>query len=57
MPASGKITYSFAPGGFKRVNAKAVIKETAGQSFSGAHSDIRKPQVAELIVQAARAGA
>src|ERR1700750_2587515 len=45
MPAQGGTSYGFAPGMFYRVDAASVINNTAGESFAGAHSDIRKPQV------------
>ena len=40
-----------------RADANAVIRDTSQSSFAGAHSDIRHPEVAELIVAAATAGA
>lgn len=55
MPAEGGIDYAFVPGTFYRVNAAAVIDNVAGEPFSGAHSDIRKPQVATLAAAAAAA--
>ncbi|MFD0409244.1 hypothetical protein [Kitasatospora sp. NPDC127116] len=55
MPAEGGIDYAFVPGTFYRVNAAAVIDNVAGEPFSGAHSDIRKPQVAALAAAAAAA--
>ncbi|MET8545367.1 hypothetical protein ABZW03_32730 [Kitasatospora sp. NPDC004799] len=57
MPAAGGGDYGFVPGTFYRVNAAAVINDVAGQPFAGAHSDIRKPQVAALAVAAAGAHA
>jgi hypothetical protein len=55
MPAGGGFDYGLSPGGFYRVDAAAVVNDTTGQSFAGAHSDIRKAPVAELIVAAAAA--
>ena len=57
MPAQGGTGYGFAPGIFYRVDAAAVINDTAGEPFAGAHSDIRKPQVAQLAAAAAAAHA
>ncbi len=57
MPASGGLAYAFTPGRFYRVDANSVINNTAGDLFSGAHSDIKKPPVAQLIVAAAAAHA
>ncbi len=57
MPAGGGLTYGFTPGTFYRVNADSVIDNTVGESFSGAHSDIRKLPVAQLAVAAAAAHA
>jgi hypothetical protein len=56
MPAGGGLDYPFTPGGFYRVDANQVIDNTTNESFSGAHSDIQKAPVAQLIVAAARAG-
>src|SRR5215831_6209771 len=55
MTASGGTDYGFTAGTFYRVNAAQVINDTDGQPFAGAHSDIRKPAVAELAVGAAAA--
>jgi hypothetical protein len=55
MTASGGTDYGFTVGTFYRVNAAQVINNTDGQPFAGAHSDIRKPAVAELAVGAAAA--
>ena len=55
MTASGGMDYGFTAGTFYRVNAAQVINKTDGQPFAGAHSDIRKPAVAELAVGAAAA--
>jgi len=55
MTASGGTDYGFTAGTFYRVNAAQVINKTDGQPFAGAHSDIRKPAVAELAVGAAAA--
>lgn len=49
--------YSLEVGSFYRVNGSAVIADTAQSLFSGAHSDIRHPQVAWLATAAAAAGA
>lgn len=57
MPAAGGLDYQLTPGTFYRVNAAAVINNTAGEPFSGAHSDIQKLPVAQLIVAAAAAHA
>jgi hypothetical protein len=57
MPAQGGTSYGFAPGAFYRIDAVTVINNTAGEPFSGAHSDIRKPPVAQLIAAAAAAHA
>jgi hypothetical protein len=55
MPAQGGTGYGFAPGIFYRVDAASVINNTTGEPFSGAHSDIRKPPVAQLAAAAAAA--
>jgi hypothetical protein len=55
MPAGGGLAYGFAPDTFYRVNAASVINNTAGEPFSGAHSDIQKMPVAQLIVAASAA--
>jgi hypothetical protein len=55
MTAGGGTDYGFKAGTFYRVNAAQVINKVDGQPFSGAHSDIRKPAVAELAVSAAAA--
>jgi hypothetical protein len=57
MPAQGGTSYGFAPGIFYRVDAASVINNTAGEPFAGAHSDIRKSQVAQLAAAAAAAHA
>ena len=57
MPAQGGTGYGFAPGTFYRVDAASVINNTAGEPFSGAHSDIKKPPVAQLAAAAAAAHA
>jgi hypothetical protein len=57
MPASGGLDYGFTPGMFYRVNAANVINNVQTQSFSGAHSDIRHPAVAQLAAAAAAAHA
>jgi hypothetical protein len=53
MPAQGGLAYGFTPGTYYRVDAAKVIDNTAGEPFSGAHSDIQKSQVAQLAVAAA----
>lgn len=53
MPDNGSINYGFAPGTFYRINAASVINDVEGEPFAGAHSDIRKPAVAKLAVDAA----
>ncbi len=55
MPAAGGLGYGFTAGTYYRVNAANVIDNTAGEPFSGAHSDIRKMPVAQLAVAAAAA--
>ena len=57
MPAQGGTSYGFAPGTFYRVDAASVINNTTGEPFAGAHSDIRKPPVAQLAAAAAAAHA
>jgi hypothetical protein len=57
MPADGGTDYSLESGSFYRVDASRVINTTAGQPFAGAHSDIKKRQVAELAVATAAAHA
>jgi hypothetical protein len=57
MPSQGGTSYGFAPGIFYRVDAASVINNTAGEPFAGAHSDIRKSQVAQLAAAAAAAHA
>ncbi|MEU7601105.1 hypothetical protein [Streptomyces sp. NPDC041003] len=57
MLADGKTNYGFTPRTFYRVNAARVINDVEGQSFSGAHSDIRKNPVAALAADAAAAHA
>jgi hypothetical protein len=47
--------YDFAPGKFYALDSNAVIKENQSQ-FSGAHSDIRHPEVAWAVVSAAGLG-
>jgi pimeloyl-ACP methyl ester carboxylesterase len=55
MPPADGTGYGFEPGKFYRVNAAGVINNVDGQPFAGAHSDIRKPEVARLVVDAAGA--
>jgi hypothetical protein len=57
MPAQGGASYGFTPGAFYRIDAVSVIDNTAGEPFSGAHSDIRKAPVAQLVAAAAAAHA
>ena len=57
MPAAGGTAYGFAPGSFYDINAVDVINNVEGEPFAGAHSDIRKPAVAQLIVSASAAHA
>jgi hypothetical protein len=57
MPPQGGTSYAFTPGTFYRINAAEVIDNTAGEPFSGAHSDIKKPPVAQLVAAAAAAHA
>jgi hypothetical protein len=57
MPAEGDMDYGFTPGTFFRVDAAHVINNVQDQAFAGAHSDIRKPAVAQLAVAAAAAHA
>ncbi|HEU4997846.1 MAG TPA: hypothetical protein VFT68_02800 [Lapillicoccus sp.] len=54
LPLTGQET--FVAGEFHRADANFVINDTSQSSFAGAHSDIQKPEVAALIVAAARAG-
>jgi pimeloyl-ACP methyl ester carboxylesterase len=54
LPLTGQET--FVAGEFHRADANFVITDTSQSSFAGAHSDIQKPEVAALIVAAARAG-
>lgn len=55
MSDNATMNYGFTPNTFYRVNASDVINNVQGEPFSGAHSDIRKPPVAALAVQAAAA--
>jgi hypothetical protein len=55
MPAQGGTNYGFAPATFYRIDAASVINNTNGEPFSGAHSDIKKPPVAQLAAAAAQA--
>jgi hypothetical protein len=57
MPAAGGTDYGLAAGSFYGVDAVDVINDVQGQPFAGAHSDIRKLPVAQLIVSAAAAHA
>jgi hypothetical protein len=57
MPAQGGTSYGFTPGIFYRIDAASVINNTTGEPFSGAHSDIKKPPVAQLAAAAAAAHA
>src|SRR4051794_4729146 len=49
--------YDLQPGGFYSVDGSAVIADEHLSTFSGAHSDLRHPEVAWLIAAAAGAGA
>jgi hypothetical protein len=53
MRADGGLRYGFKPGTFYRVNAGSVINNESMSAFSGAHSDLLKPAVAQLIIAAA----
>jgi hypothetical protein len=55
MPAAGGTDYAFAAGSFYGADAVDVINNVQGQPFAGAHSDIRKPAVAQLVASAAAA--
>lgn len=55
MPAQGGTDYGLTPGIFYRIDAANVINATAGEPFAGAHSDIRKPPVAQLAAATAAA--
>ena len=57
MPQQGGTNYGFAPGTFYRIDAASVINNTAGEPFSGAHSDIKKAPVAQLAAATAAAHA
>lgn len=57
MLANGRTNYRFKPGTFYRVDAADVINNVEGESFSGAHSDIRHSPVAVLAADAAAAHA
>jgi hypothetical protein len=57
MPAQGGTGYGLTPGIFYRIDAANVINKTADEPFSGAHSDIKKPPVAQLATAAAAAHA
>jgi hypothetical protein len=57
MPAQRGTNYDLAPGIFYRIDAASVINDTKNESFSGAHSDIRKLPVAQLAAAAAAAHA
>ncbi|KAA9156699.1 hypothetical protein FPZ12_027070 [Amycolatopsis acidicola] len=46
--------FDFRPGTYYRVDAGDVINNVKDSSFGGAHSDIRKPEVAALAAAAAR---
>ena len=56
MPAQGDPGYQFTPKAFYRIDANKVINNVKLSSFAGAHSDIEKAPVAELIVAAAATG-
>lgn len=57
MPEGGGTDYQFTPRTFFRVDAASIINNVRDQMFAGAHSDIRKPAVAQLAVAAAAAHA
>jgi hypothetical protein len=57
MPAQGGTGYNLVPGVFYRVDAASVINDTTNEPFAGAHSDIKKLQVAQLAAAAAAAHA
>jgi hypothetical protein len=49
--------YGLSTGNFYAVDGSGVINDWEESAFSGAHSDIRRPEVAWLIAAAAAAGA
>jgi hypothetical protein len=49
--------YGLSAGRFYAVDGSGVIKDWEQSTFSGAHSDIRRPEVAWLVAAAAAAGA
>jgi hypothetical protein len=53
MLEDGGFDYQLAARTFYRVNADNVINDVSGGLFAGAHSDIRKPAIAQLAVAAA----
>jgi hypothetical protein len=55
--AFGSTDHAFTAGTFCRVNAAAIINNTDGQAFAGAHSDIYKPAIGRLVAAAAAAHA
>jgi hypothetical protein len=57
MPPPVGMDYQLTPGTFYRVDAASVINNVKDQAFAGAHSDIRKPAVAQLAVATAAAHA
>ena len=57
MPEQGGLDDQFTAGTFYRVDAVNVINNVKDQPFAGAHSDIRKPALAQLAVAAATAHA
>jgi hypothetical protein len=57
MPGGGGMDYQFTPATFYRVDAASVINDEEDSAFAGAHSDIRKKPVAQLVVAAAAAHA
>jgi hypothetical protein len=48
--------YGFSPGHFYGINGSAVINDVRQSLFSGAHSDIRKKEIAWLVASAAAVG-
>lgn len=49
-------SYDLEPGGFLSINASGIISNWRDSAFAGAHSDIRKPELAHLIASAAACG-
>ncbi|MCE3555566.1 hypothetical protein LWC33_29490 [Pseudonocardia sp. RS11V-5] len=55
MPEAGGTDYGFAAGSFYAVDGVDVINNTDHEPFAGAHSDIRKPAIGQLVASAAAA--